>query len=104
MGISRTFETPAGDLVITLSCPQLDPADGRWVCGWSLLQPPPRETYRSESVGVDSLHALLSALESVVALLDLLRHDTEITWLGGADLGIPFGLLANRFRPDQDTA
>ena len=42
-------------------------------------------------VGEDSMQALSLVYGVVHALLDAIKRDGELTWLGSADLGIPTG-------------
>jgi hypothetical protein len=74
--------TPA---VLRIGRPQEHP-EGDWVCSVQITGLGEDEVY--EAAGVDSLQALVMALQMARTTLQAHRRTHHITWLGGDDLGL----------------
>jgi len=88
MFVEREFEVDGieGTLKLRLGKPQPDPRID-WYCEYQIVGVSDEKIYKA--YGVDSMQALLLALNAAKALLELYaRGEYKITWLGQDDFGL----------------
>ena len=85
---SREFQVGRTDSVIRVkvAAPILDPSDNRWTCEFLITGHD--VDLRSFADGVDSLHALLSCIETVRIVVNKLQETHSLRWLDSDDLGM----------------